>query len=152
MNSLELHQEGLRAFESGDFESASRLFWSGLQLAESSELWNDWATARFRLGDCPVAEQGFRRALDLDQSLAKAAVNLGALLAGTSRYTEAIGYLRCAVKLLEESSVQVEELLQWCKLQAGAAGNPSEVAETQQSQVRPPGTTLLMFPRSHPDR
>ena len=145
MNSLELHKEGLRAFELGDFEAAARLFWSGLQLGESSELWNDWAAARLRLGDCPVAEQGFRRALDLNRSLAKAAINLGVLLAGTSRYTEAIGYLACAVKLLKDDSAQVDELLQWCKLQAGVAGSGLKAAETPRNPLSAT-TNVLMFP------
>lgn len=122
MNSNQLHREGLQAFERGDYEAASRLFWSGLQLQESGELWNDWATARLQLGEKAVAEQGFRRALAVDRTLPEAAANLGVLLAGNNRYDEAIGYLGQGNSRAEEGNLQLDELLAWCKLQARAAG------------------------------
>jgi glycosyltransferase involved in cell wall biosynthesis len=140
--SQELHEKGLRAFELGDFESASRLFWSGLQLGETSELWNDWATARLQLGERSVAEQGFRRALDLNQSSPEAAINLGILLAGANRYDEAISLLEQGRAGCRQDNLQVTELLQWCRQQAAAA-------VPQQPRAAISGTTgskIVMFP------
>lgn len=146
MESLQYHQEGLRAFEVGDYESASRLFWSGLQLQESGELWNDWATARLQLGERSVAEQGFRRALEMNGHLPEAAINLGILLAGTNRYDEAINYLAKGRTGSCEPGAKLDELLQWCKLQATASGRKPAPGSAGGTAEQGGFRKVVMFP------
>jgi len=97
----ETHQEALKLFEQGDLIKALDLFKAVLQDDESSEVWNDWATIQFRLGQLEEAVEGFRRALELDADNTSAAVNLGVLLSQVGR-SEAISWLEKAISKLEE--------------------------------------------------
>jgi|GEM_PF-913961 len=56
---------------------------------ETSELWNDWATIQYQLGDPKAAEHGYRRAIGVDASDRQATVNLGLLLLGQGSTQEA---------------------------------------------------------------
>lgn len=69
-------------------EAMARLEASLLQ-GETAELWSDWATLQYGSGDTAQAEQGYRRALQLDGSHRQAAVNLGILLVSKGRFQEA---------------------------------------------------------------
>lgn len=87
------HTEGLRLFQSGRTQESAALFAEALRERETSERWNDWASAVQLCGHPSEAERGFRRALDLDPWNLQAAANLGVLLAKSNRLTEAISFL-----------------------------------------------------------
>ena len=97
------HRQGLELFESGQFEDAVRWFGEALALEESSELWSDWATAQFHCRHRHEAEQGYRRALELNPENALASVSLGLLLAAASRDAEAVPRLERAMSELPEA-------------------------------------------------
>jgi len=75
----EAHQRGLQLFAESQYEAAIRCFEESLRQAETSEVWNDWATAQFASGHAEAAMTGLRRALRLDSQNAQAAENLRAL-------------------------------------------------------------------------
>lgn len=87
------HQEALRLFTERQYEQAAKLLDQSLKQEESSELWNDWATAKLMCNQAGESEQGYRRALELDPSSSRAAGNLGILLASKGHYGEAIPLL-----------------------------------------------------------
>ncbi len=87
------HRQGLRMFEEGNPREALALFGRALGGRETGERWNDWAAAQVALKQSAEAEQGFRRALEIDPRHAQAAANLGALLAASGRESEAIPLL-----------------------------------------------------------
>ena len=77
----------------GKLPDAIRLLDEAITLGETSELWNDWATAQHQLGDHRASERGYRRALKLKSSDRDAAVNLGLLLLSLGRAEEAVPLL-----------------------------------------------------------
>lgn len=79
------HQRALELFEQGKPLEAITFLETAIRSAESSALWNDWATAQHRCGNPGRAEEGYRRALLLDDSDRDAAVNLGLLLLSQGR-------------------------------------------------------------------
>jgi O-antigen biosynthesis protein len=99
----ERHQEALQSFAQGDFAKALNLFKIVLVEEESSEAWNDWATLQFHLDHEEEAEEGFRRALELDAKNSSAALNLGVLLSQVNRPNEAIPWLEAAVSQMAEA-------------------------------------------------
>lgn len=90
------HEEALRLFAEGNYREGARLLADALKTRETSELWNDWATAQLMLGDTVDAEEGYRRALELDPQNACAAGNLGIQLASGGRIPEAVPLLERA--------------------------------------------------------
>jgi tetratricopeptide (TPR) repeat protein len=72
----EAYQRGLELFGQGRYQEAIFCFEACLQQAETSEVWNDWATAHFASGHIREARQGLERALQLDPQNTQAAGNL----------------------------------------------------------------------------
>lgn len=91
--------EAVQCFERKEFDKAAALLGECLLEEQTSERWNDWATARFFAGRSAEAEGGYRRALDLNPKSAQAAENLGTLLAGQGRGEEAVPFLEKAISL-----------------------------------------------------
>jgi 2-polyprenyl-3-methyl-5-hydroxy-6-metoxy-1,4-benzoquinol methylase len=79
-------------FLQGRLEEASRLLSETISQSESADLWNDWAVVQLSL-----VERAFRRALQLEPSLAGTAANLGVLLFSTGKRAEAAGLLEQAL-------------------------------------------------------
>ena len=110
------HQSGLEAFKQGDYEAAASLFQDALKEQETAERWNDWATAQMSLGRIGAAEQGYRRAIELDPQHREAATNLGLLLAASGRPTDAIPLLkRCLPELDTSAHQKVAKVLEDCR-------------------------------------
>ena len=121
------HTNALKAFQEGRIEEAARLFGKVLGEEESSEGWNDWATAQFHLSNAEEAEEGYRRALELDDKNVEAAVNLGVLLKHANRNSEAIEWLEQAVpKLTEPDRSSITGMLEECR--AGVTGDTSSTS------------------------
>jgi len=87
------HQRGIELFEQKQFPAALREFSLVTAEQETSEAWNDWATAHLACGNVPEAEHGYRRALQLDGRDAVAVTNLAILLCRLGRPGEALRYL-----------------------------------------------------------
>jgi len=90
-------QDAIRLFQQGRLAEAVRLLGQLLAEEETGQLWNDWAAAEFALGRTEEAEQGFRRALEVDPHDRQAAENLGVLLAARQLPKEAIPFLKPAL-------------------------------------------------------
>ncbi len=106
---------GLEAFKEGDYHQASSLFWVALKERGSAEGWNDWASAQLALGLTKPAEQGYRRALELDPKFWDAATNLALLLIASGRESEGIPLLeRCPLKLDASSRRRMAQVLADC--------------------------------------
>ena len=87
------HQGGVVAFEQGRYEEAARLFTEALEVKETADGWNDWATAQMLSEHRVMAERGYRRALELDGAHQQTAANLGILLVRSGRFGEALPLL-----------------------------------------------------------
>jgi tetratricopeptide (TPR) repeat protein len=74
-------------------EAIERLEASLLQ-GETALLWNDWSTLQTGCGEYAKAEQGYRKALQLDGSHRQSAVNLGILLVSQGKFQEATEALK----------------------------------------------------------
>ena len=72
----EAHQRGIELFARGQYQEAIGCFEECLRQAETSEIWNDWATAQFASGRVREARQGLKRALQLNPQNMQAAENL----------------------------------------------------------------------------
>ena len=72
----EAYQRGIKLFGQGRYQEAICCFEECLRQAETSEVWNDWATAYFASGRVQEAREGLKRALQLDPQNAQAAENL----------------------------------------------------------------------------
>jgi tetratricopeptide (TPR) repeat protein len=72
----EAHQHGLELFAQCRYQEAIACFEECLRQAETSEVWNDWATAQFASGRVQQAREGLKRALQLDPRNTQAAQNL----------------------------------------------------------------------------
>jgi MoaA/NifB/PqqE/SkfB family radical SAM enzyme len=73
------HQRGIELFGQGQYQEAICCFEECLRQAETSEVWNDWATAHFACGRPREAREGLKRALQLDPQNTQAAENLRVL-------------------------------------------------------------------------
>lgn len=73
---VEAYQRGLELFGQGRYKEAICCFEECLQQAETSEVWNDWATAHFASGRVQEAREGLKRALQLDPQNTQAVDNL----------------------------------------------------------------------------
>jgi Tfp pilus assembly protein PilF len=114
--------EAVQCFERKEFDKAAALLGECLLEEQTSERWNDWATARFFAGRSAEAEGGYRRALDMNSQSAQAAENLGTLLAGQGRGEEAIPFLETAISLTGKTTPALTQLL----VESRAATAPQE--------------------------
>src|SRR2546427_11171013 len=89
----EKYNKAVHLFQEGDYDNAALLLAESLLEGQTSERWNDWATAKFLAGHPTEAEGGYRRALDVHPQNAQAVANLGALLAGPQRHAAATPFL-----------------------------------------------------------
>ncbi len=103
-------------FQEGHYEQAVQLLAKSLLEEQSSERWNDWATAKFLAGQAVDAEGGYRRALELAPDNLLALSNLGVLLAGQGRYSEAEPLLEFALERSKgEEDKKMRPILEACK-------------------------------------
>lgn len=125
------HAEGLRLYESGNYEQARRLLADGLEKSTSGERWNDWAAAELACQRYAEAERGFRKALELEPDYAQAGANLGALLVKQGKKAEALLHLeRCLPGIDQEQRPVVERLIALCKkATAPAAKSPAALQQ-----------------------
>lgn len=110
------HERALDSYRRGRFDDAVHLLGEALHERETSELWNDWASAQIAARRIADAERGLRRALELNPDNLDAAANLGALLAASGRYSEALRFLEQSESRLagEEKNI-VQRLLTKCR-------------------------------------
>jgi FkbM family methyltransferase len=112
----EIHGKARVLFQNGDYEQAAQLLAKSMLEGQTSERWNDWASAKFLAGQAVDAEGGYRRALELAPDNAAAVSNLGALLAGQGRYFEAVPLLEFAIGRGEgNGNNKLGQLLDVCK-------------------------------------
>jgi glycosyltransferase involved in cell wall biosynthesis len=122
MSGAEAHQEGTRLFGEDKFQEASGYFALALQREESSERWQDWATARLACGELAEAANGFGCAVELDGSNREAALKLGLVLVDLDRSADAVPFLARGVTLTHEPlRSQVLQLLSECREAAATA-------------------------------
>lgn len=134
---LTKHQQGLQAFKEGRFNEAIQLFGEAVTQEETSEIWNDWATAQLAIRNSGDAERAFRRALKLRPENHQAAANLGVLLATLGRPAEAIPFLeQCQSGLGENERATVTRLLEQCR---------STQAKPAASTIKPLGPISRMM-------
>ena len=114
--------EAVECFGRQEFDKAAVLLGECLLQQQTSERWNDWATARFFAGRSIEAEGGYRRALEMNSQNAQAAENLGALLVGQGRADEASSFLETAISLAGgNASSALTQLLADSRIQAANA-------------------------------
>ncbi len=112
----EHYGNAIQLFEDRQYEEAARLFNRILLKGETSEGWNDWATAQLARGHPMEAEQGYRRALELDSLNNQAAANLGILLVSKEKFGEAIPFLeQSATSVDEQQRAVIAALLAECR-------------------------------------
>jgi Tfp pilus assembly protein PilF len=113
-------------FQQGFYEDAVNHLDELLREEETGERWSDWATAQFALSHFAEAERGFRRALELSPDLTEAAGNFGTMLAGLSRWREAIAMFEGVLPKLEpEARAIASALAEQCRTQLGAVAQGS---------------------------
>ncbi|MBI1749438.1 MAG: glycosyltransferase [Acidobacteria bacterium] len=121
---------GIHLFLEGRLIEALPLLGEALREEETSERWNDWATAQLACERMSEAEQGYRRALELDAQNVQAAANLGILLAGLQRNAEAVPFLEQSAFAADEQQRGVLlRLLAECKEQAASPPGQSAPAK-----------------------
>lgn len=128
----EMHGKARVLFQAGDYEQAAQVLAKSMLEGQTSERWNDWATAKFLAGQPVDAEGGYRRALELAPDNSAAASNLGALLAGQGRYFEAVPLLEFAIGRGEgDQNNKIGPLLDVCKagIARAAEGQAGDAAE-----------------------
>lgn len=110
------YEGALRVFEAGRIQQAVELFEIAIRERETSDAWNDWASAVLLIGDQTGAEKGFRRALELDRSSQQAAANLGVFLANSGRPEEEITYLYRSLPGMDDTQRPgIENYIQQCR-------------------------------------
>ncbi|MEJ2007788.1 MAG: glycosyltransferase [Acidobacteriota bacterium] len=102
------HCQAVKLFQEGNYKEAARILDGVLKDQATSEIWNDWATAKWMCGQVFQSERGYRCALSMDPANARAAGNLGVLLASTGRIPEALPLLEQAAA--ESSGKERDEL------------------------------------------
>lgn len=122
------HEYAVYLFERGLYADVVTHLDEVLREEETGERWSDWATAQFALSHFAEAERGFRRALELAPDMPDAAVNFGAMLAGLSRWAEAIDMLEGVLPRLERNGrAAVSALAEQCRAQLHTPANDSSV-------------------------
>lgn len=96
----QLFAAGAAALAGRQYRPAAAALAQALALQETPEIWNDWASAQWCLGQAAEAIEGFRCALELDPNHATAAINLALALARSERWAEAAPWLDLAQALV----------------------------------------------------
>ena len=134
MSEIEQRVDGLMA--AGQPAEALKILTLALRESECGELWNDWASAACVCGDPNLAEQGFRRALQLDHSHRQAAVNLATLLLGQRRFDESIPVLESLLgRLTVGERRALQELTASAKTPAEPPSAPTSVMTSEPSNT-----------------
>jgi Tfp pilus assembly protein PilF len=107
-------------FQNGEYQRAATLLEEALAEKQTSERWNDWATAKVFMHRAAEAESGYRRALDIEPLNHDTVTNLGVLLAGLGREQEAIPFLEKAAARVDDVRATVTELLTTCRRKVAA--------------------------------
>lgn len=127
------HQQALQLFTEKHYERAAALLADLIKKSESSELWNDWATAKLMCNQPGHSEQGYRRALDLNPESSRAAANLGILLASQGRFAEALPLLEKGLRgCANAEGEQLRQVLALCRSETGEAPK----TDTQQPMLQ----------------
>jgi tetratricopeptide (TPR) repeat protein len=95
----------------GKIDEALELLSQSIAKQETAELWNDWATIQCARGQHDLAEQGYRRALYLEDSHRSSAINLGIFLMSRGRVQEGNSFIeRFASTLTKDEQDAVNAL------------------------------------------
>jgi SAM-dependent methyltransferase len=110
MTAQQQHQHGIGLYNEGRYHEAAQVFAAILQADDNSEVWNDWASAQAAAGQLREAEQGLKRALQINPRNLQAAQNLSVLLGMPTvrRATPAT-----SKELLPETSTPDDMKLSW---------------------------------------
>ncbi len=118
------HRQGAMLFDQGSYDQAARLFAEALDIQETSDGWNDWATAQMLCERGLSAERGFVYALELNPQNQQAAANLGIHLVGRGRFAEALRLLEQPLEDLDkDQQAIVAQLLSHCREQLAAGSD-----------------------------
>jgi len=121
----EMHQQAIGLYREGRMKEALEKLQVVLKAEENSERWNDWAAVQHALGSAQNAEAGFRKALDLDKNNQEAAANLGCVLVGLGRHSEAAPFLHVALNTTNDAQrAAVQKLM----AQSAQATKAAEIA------------------------
>ncbi len=145
------HRQALKLFQEGYYKEAARILDEVLKSKETSEIWNDWATAQLMCKQAAKSEQGYRRALSMDPANVLATGNLGVLLASTGRVPEALPLLERAAG--ESSGRERDTLLrlaQACRGESSSHSGANRVPATGNEGERTKQDAAGQ-PLSHPD-
>jgi SAM-dependent methyltransferase len=138
------HEQGTLAFDQERYEEAARLFTEALEVKETADGWNDWATAQMLSEHRVMAERGYRRALELDGTHQQAAANLGILLVRSGRFGDALPLLERAINGADgQPDAMLAQLATHCRerlAQArGIAGSGPDDKTSSTDPIHPDG-------------
>jgi SAM-dependent methyltransferase len=129
MNYNQKHAQGLTRFRRGQVAEAARLFAEALAEKETSEGWNDWATAQLSSGATLEAETGYARAIALDACNQEARLNLAVLYVAHGRMAEALPLLRRSLEQATEiQATEIQRLIRQCQDQTKPQDDPEWLA------------------------
>ena len=133
------HQLGIAAFDQGRYEEAARLFTQALEVKETAERWNNWATAQMMCQRGLAAEGGYRHALELDPGHHQAAANLGIFLVRSGRFGEALPQLEQATNGTDgQQNSVVAQLLGHCREKLASGKGIVELEQPSKSSSTAP--------------
>jgi ubiquinone/menaquinone biosynthesis C-methylase UbiE len=92
MTVQEQHQQGIELFNNGKYREAVGIFSNLLQSDNSSEMWNNWASAQAAAGAFEEAEKGFKKALQIAPNNDQAAKNLELLVGCVTAHGQSTKY------------------------------------------------------------
>jgi glycosyltransferase involved in cell wall biosynthesis/SAM-dependent methyltransferase len=125
MNYNQKHAQGLTRYRRGQVAEAARLFAEALAEKETSEGWNDWATAQLSSGATLAAETGYARATVLDPGNQEARLNLAVLYVANGRMAEALPLLRRSLdKATPIQATEIQHLIRQCQDQTQLHDDP----------------------------
>jgi SAM-dependent methyltransferase len=164
MNYNQKRAQAMTRFRRGQPGEAARLFAEALAEKETSECWNDWATAQVTAGAAEEAEAGYLRALELDENNREVLVNLAVVRVSQSRFAEALALLRYAEsRLAAPQRDAVRELITRCQQQmssdheatwllnhSGSIAGQDEPAQPLHAHLNQDETILQLLPPATP--
>jgi glycosyltransferase involved in cell wall biosynthesis/SAM-dependent methyltransferase len=130
MNYNQKHAQGLTRYRRGQAAEAARLFAEALAEKETSECWNDWATAQLAGKAILEAETGYARAVALDPGNQEARLNLAVLYAAHGRLAEALPLLRLGLdKTSPAQATEIQRLIRKCQDETHPHDDPEWLSE-----------------------